>query len=290
MFYPNNYEVVRVDTIHAPFLKNFLLRYEYYSVPLMEAFLQFFPQVDFYAITTKESNKIEGVFAIIKTVFFHNFPFMLNGTVSNLLALEKKIMAVIKNQKINQIIGEKHATDFLYKIVNKKAVQKRGFIFMILNVQNVYQQKHQELQNRIQSKIRQCFLSDFDVLLPLVCDYYFEEVEPDAEKNFDLRLKIWLKNRLKTQIIFSMIIDTVPISLAGTSAIGLHWAQLAWVYTHRNYRNRGFSYNTTGRIISFLQAKNLKVALFVRPKNYAALALYQKLGFIPYGEFSIYTF
>ncbi len=131
---------------------------------------------------------------------------------------------------------------------------------------------------------------DADLLFALQKNYLIEEVAPAGKNPGDLEINVILKQIIKNQICLALFSDGEPVAKANTNAIGWNCVQVGGVYTHPLYRRNGYAHTLVSNLCARILRTGRTVTLYVKEKNTAARALYQKLGFQDREGFEIVYF
>ncbi len=127
--------------------------------------------------------------------------------------------------------------------------------------------------------VRRAATSDIKRLLPLQLEYEREEVLlPNRSLNTEATRR-QLRDDLKSQVIYLVELNGVPIAKAGTNARGFRYDQIGGVFTDRQYRNRGVGAHLMNVLMRRLRDEGKAVCLFVKSHNHAAQKMYRNLGF-----------
>ncbi|TFG60890.1 MAG: GNAT family N-acetyltransferase [Spirochaetales bacterium] len=125
------------------------------------------------------------------------------------------------------------------------------------------------------------------LLHPLQEGYEKEEVLLSPDRFNRTASLTHFRKQLESQIIYYAVYDGIPVSKAGTNAMGYEYIQLGGVYTLQDFRSRGIASFVVHTLTEDLLAKGMKITLFVKHQNLAALTLYEKMGFERKGDFRI---
>jgi len=118
-------------------------------------------------------------------------------------------------------------------------------------------------------------------------NYEIEEVLPKADMfNEDISKKL-LSMTLKNQITVVAEKSGKIVAKANTNGEGFIYYQVGGVYTLPEYRNIGISTALVSYLIESIFSMEMKVSLFVKENNQAALKVYKKLGFNKIEDFQI---
>lgn len=93
--------------------------------------------------------------------------------------------------------------------------------------------------------------------------------------------------QLQDGVYYGVEADGQLVSVAGTHLVSPTFgvAAVGNVFTHPNYRHRGYATACTSRVVEELLTQGLDVVLNVNQKNIPALSIYEKLGFRTYCSF-----
>ena len=131
---------------------------------------------------------------------------------------------------------------------------------------------------------------DADLLFALQKAYLIEEVAPAGKNPGELEINVILKQIIKNQICLALFSDGEPVAKANTNAIGWKCVQVGGVYTNPLYRRNGYAQTLVSNLCARILRTGRTVTLYVKEKNTAARALYQKLGFQDREGFEIVYF
>jgi ribosomal protein S18 acetylase RimI-like enzyme len=133
--------------------------------------------------------------------------------------------------------------------------------------------------------VRRALISDLDALMPLQEGYEREEVlTPIHEFNW-AACKASLARSLERQLVFVAEEGGVIVGKAGTNARGFGVDQVGGVYTLPARRGRGVASALVSALMGEIGASGRRIALFVKPTNASAYALYRGLGFDEIGDY-----
>jgi ribosomal protein S18 acetylase RimI-like enzyme len=133
--------------------------------------------------------------------------------------------------------------------------------------------------------VRRASASDLEALLPLQEAYEIEEVLTPIHRFNGSACKASLARALERQLVYVAEEGGVVVGKAGTNARGFCVDQIGGVYTLPSRRNRGVARAMMTSLLSDIAAQGRRTALFVKPGNAAATALYRSLGFEEIGDF-----
>jgi ribosomal protein S18 acetylase RimI-like enzyme len=138
--------------------------------------------------------------------------------------------------------------------------------------------------------VRRAGLADLDALYPLQEAYECEEVLTPIHEFNPGACRAGLARSLELQLVY-VAEEEAPgggrriVAKAGTNARGLGVDQLGGVFTLPERRGRGAASALAAALLAEIGASGRDAALFVKPGNAAALALYRGLGFEVIGEY-----
>jgi predicted GNAT family acetyltransferase len=128
---------------------------------------------------------------------------------------------------------------------------------------------------------------DAEELFPLQKGYELEEVVISPSHFSDAQCMKLLKASLKEQLIIIAERDGTAVAKAGTNARGFTVDQVGGVYTAPHARGRGIGKLVVGELLKAIFAEKQGACLFVKKHNRPALALYERLGFVPVTDYII---
>ncbi len=124
-------------------------------------------------------------------------------------------------------------------------------------------------------------------VFPLEKAYQFEEVVVHPERFNPAAYMIHFKKVVKTQRILFATHNDLPISKAGTNAIGINYTQIGGVFTAPEHRGHGVARTLMHRLVEEIEASGRSSVLFVRTDNRSAIQLYRRLNFDIVGRYQI---
>lgn len=133
--------------------------------------------------------------------------------------------------------------------------------------------------------LRRAVLSDLDGLLYLQEAYEREEVLTSVHEFNRAACRASLTRALERQIIFVAEEGGVFVGKAGTNARGFGVDQIGGVYTLPERRGRGVASALMTALLAEIGGSLKRSALFVKPGNSPARALYLSLGFEDIGDY-----
>lgn len=137
--------------------------------------------------------------------------------------------------------------------------------------------------------IRQLTVNDFDKwkVLRLEAIRLNPESFGESFDNVQKQDRAWFEDSLKKGTVFAYEKDGLMIGLIGTfpMQIGnlLHRAVLFGLYVKPEFHKHGIANELVEHVIDFVKSTHEQLHLTVTTNNKAALALYNKHGFITYG-------
>jgi predicted GNAT family acetyltransferase len=139
-------------------------------------------------------------------------------------------------------------------------------------------------------RVRKADVLDADVLFPMQKCYELEEVVIAPSHFNDAQCMKSLRLALREQLVFVAEIDGVPVSKAATNARGYNVDQIGGVYTVPPRRGNGLGKAVVSELLNEVFSDKKAACLFVKKHNRSALALYERLGFIPVNDYVISYF
>ena len=136
-------------------------------------------------------------------------------------------------------------------------------------------------------RVRRADLSDAEALLPMQKGYELEEVIIDPVHFNDANCFRLLKTALKEELVYVAELDGVPVAKAATNARGFGVDQIGGVYTIPEERGKGLGAIVVTELLRVLMNEKSRACLFVKKRNRPAIALYDRLGFIPVTDYVI---
>jgi ribosomal protein S18 acetylase RimI-like enzyme len=133
--------------------------------------------------------------------------------------------------------------------------------------------------------VRRAALADLDALLYLQEAYEREEVLTPIHEFNRAACRASLVRALERQIVFAAEEDGILVGKAGTNARGFGVDQVGGVYTLPERRGRGVARVLMAALLAEFESSGKKPALFVKPTNAPARALYRNLGFEDIGDY-----
>ena len=147
-----------------------------------------------------------------------------------------------------------------------------------------------ELPVQKKNEIIKCTKNHVNELMPLHLSFVREEVLPpyyESSKAFEL---LNLERILKRQYVFAVEKDGLFMAKAQTNAVTKNYMQIGGVYTRKEFRGNGYACALVRRIAALALKKKKTCMLYVRRDNVPALKCYEKAGFIPEAELSMFYF
>jgi ribosomal protein S18 acetylase RimI-like enzyme len=133
--------------------------------------------------------------------------------------------------------------------------------------------------------LRRAGPADLDELLPLQEAYEREEVLTSLHSFNRAACRASLARALERQLVFAAWEDGVAVAKAGTNARGFGVDQVGGVYAMPERRGRGLASALMALLLSSIREAGRRPALFVKPGNAPARALYRSLGFEDLGDY-----
>jgi GNAT superfamily N-acetyltransferase len=136
-------------------------------------------------------------------------------------------------------------------------------------------------------RVRRADPFDAEALFPLQSGYEMEEVLIDPVHFSESNCMRLLKAALRDEVVYMAERDGVPVAKASTNARGYGVDQVGGVYTAPSERGKGFGAAVVTALVRVLLAEKPRVCLFVKKRNRPAIALYDRLGFVPVTDYVI---
>jgi predicted GNAT family acetyltransferase len=133
--------------------------------------------------------------------------------------------------------------------------------------------------------LRRATAADLDDLMPLQESYEREEVLTSVHSFQRAACRASLARALERQLIFAAWEDGIAVAKAGTNARGFGVDQVGGVYTMPERRGRGLAFDLMEFLLAAIRDQGKRPALFVKPHNAPARALYRNLGFEDIGDY-----
>jgi len=133
--------------------------------------------------------------------------------------------------------------------------------------------------------VRRARPEDLGALYPLQEAYEREEVLTPIHEFNAAASRAALARSLELQLVYVAVEDGRIVAKAGTNARGFGVDQIGGVYTIPERRGRGLATALMAALLGEIRRAGRCVALFVKPGNAAALALYRALAFREIGDY-----
>lgn len=139
----------------------------------------------------------------------------------------------------------------------------------------------------VKIKIHHLTEKQIKYIFPLEKAYQYEEVVVHPERFNTAAYMLHFRKVVKSQKVLFASLNGVPISKAGTNAIGINHTQIGGVFTTPEYRGHGVARALMHRLIEEIQISDRTPVLFVRTSNPSAIQLYRRLNFDIIGRYQI---
>ncbi len=90
-------------------------------------------------------------------------------------------------------------------------------------------------------------------------------------------IQLFVESRISNEIVLR--VDGEVVSVAGIRVNSKKTATVTGVYTHPEYRNRGYAQMVVGRAVAEIRNRRMLPLLFCFNDNYPAIRVYENLGF-----------
>ncbi len=135
--------------------------------------------------------------------------------------------------------------------------------------------------------IRPATVADLEALMPLAMAYDQDEVlTPLHQFNYDA-CKAGQARSLSRYRVFVAILNGRIVGRAQTNASGYAWEQLGGIYVLPQNRGLGIASILVAALVKAILESGRSPCLFVKKKNASARRVYEKLGFLTLGDFSV---
>ena len=262
----------------------FVLKREKFCVTLTQLIKKKDPDIFIIQSEKNSERKIQGVFHYRK-----------GGTV--FCCLEKgfkKFAATFEKffteRNVFCISARKDWCDFLIKCIQKTSIAsiKEARTYTLMQTCKNYEKVNPDFDGNI--IVKDCNLSDADLLMPLQVAYIKEEVIPAGMEIYLPGQRKNLENALKNQRVIVACKDGKYIAKAQSNAIGQNFVQLGGVFTLPEFRKKGLAKLLVSNLVKAFLEEKKKTVLFVKNDNEAAKALYLSLNFTPLCSYKICYF
>jgi hypothetical protein len=136
-------------------------------------------------------------------------------------------------------------------------------------------------------RIRRADPDDDEALFPLQKCYELEEVViTPSHFNDGLCMKS-LRLALREQLVYLAELGGVPVAKAATNARGYKVDQVGGVYTVPEERGKSLAKAVVSQLLKTVFSEKQGACLFVKKHNRPAIALYERLGFLPTTDYVI---
>lgn len=129
------------------------------------------------------------------------------------------------------------------------------------------------------TQARYATLGDLDQLVPSCAAMHKEEVGIDPLERDPIGYRERIRELVERKRSIVRVVDRKIVAKTEFSAVTNDAVQLMGVWTHPQYRRRGYAHETLREVCGHLFRKGKSVTLFVNDFNRPAMALYERLGF-----------
>jgi predicted GNAT family acetyltransferase len=130
-------------------------------------------------------------------------------------------------------------------------------------------------------RVRRADADDAEALFPLQKGYELEEVVISPDHFSEAQCMRLLRNALRDELVYIAELDGIPVAKAATNARGFGVDQIGGVYTVPEQRGKGFAGIVVEALLRVVFKEKKAACLFVKKRNRPALALYDRIGFVP---------
>jgi predicted GNAT family acetyltransferase len=136
-------------------------------------------------------------------------------------------------------------------------------------------------------RVRRADPYDADVLFPLQKCYELEEVVIAPTHFNEGQCMKSLRLSLREQLVYLAELEGVPVAKAATNARGYKVDQVGGVYTVPEHRGQSLGKAVVSGLLKTVFLEKQEACLFVKKHNRPAIALYERLGFVPTTDYVI---
>ena len=136
-------------------------------------------------------------------------------------------------------------------------------------------------------RVRRADPYDADVLFPLQKCYELEEVVITPAHFNEGQCMKSLRLSLREQLVYLAELEGVPVAKAATNARGYKVDQVGGVYTVPEHRGQSLGKAVVSGLLKTVFHEKQEACLFVKKYNRPAIALYERLGFLPTTDYVI---
>ncbi|MGL4987348.1 MAG: GNAT family N-acetyltransferase [Treponemataceae bacterium] len=277
---------------------NFLLLHEKFCLSLWNLFYIHekitFPTnpENFFLITDEKTKKIEAlIFKKPKGSIFHCFSFAEKKNIQEItselkIALKKILQKIFINANCYSVSGSELGTKLILSIIKSTPIE--------VNDYHLLEHKKTTLPCKIvlpnNFSLQTCTTNDAKRLYQLQKMYEIIEVLPRGKTHNKILCILSLERNLAKYPTYGICVKNHFIAKAGVNAISPHCGQIGGVFTHSQYRSKGFAKFLVSQINNLLYNKKKSAVLFVRKTNAPAIKAYSDIGFYKIGNYTIAYF
>lgn len=274
-------------------LENFLIPYEKCCVSLIDRIKRH--EVCIYCILG-EHREIRGVFTYSSGgQILHCIPEAVK-CYDEFLAVLRIYFTNFDLNNVFSVIGDESGTNLIlsaiYLATRKMPSSSQTFSLMEYIPRKETFGNGLKLSNSsIQSVyVVNCSIQLIDSLMILQESYEREEVLTRNQTFNPLMSKVVMKKAISENRVYAVVCDNRLVAKSAINATGINCVQIGGVFTVPQFRKKGFAEFLIKNVITEKFRQGKKIVLFVKPKNLAAITLYKRCGFSPFGKFKISYF
>jgi|GEM_PF-270460 len=277
-------EVEKISSSNQDEMIAFLKRHENYSLFLLGNFenygvmLSEAPYSGNFKLI-RSSNEIVAVFCLAK-----------KGSLLIQSIIREAVFDLVLTSCIEEgipltgLVGDWEFCHIFWQFLkDKKVIQKETFT----SKEILYQVDLSKISSLPQPNVRLLTDDDYSQWKPLRLDYLVEEGFPN-DLNDEQLLEIFI-DKCRKKIIWGFFLKGQLVSIADLNAKALDMGQLGGVYTHPNFRKKGYSKSVILKLLSDIKDIHgmRKLIIFTGENNLPAQKLYESIGVYQVGNFAL---